>query len=150
MKPTIKPKRSYIIAAVVMVTPLWIGLSIAEFPIVFAQQPPLPPDAMQDLPNQPILELTPSQQVQIRRIQIDTRSQILMILTPEQQSQFRAVTESAAPPPGALVTLNLSPEQKGQIQHVMYSQRQKINKVLTPEQKQQLFQNIQFSSPPRN
>ena len=117
-----------------------IGLAICQVPIALAD-----PNYLNQLfPALVGIQITSTQQNQIKVLNSQIYPQIQDLLTPEQLNQFQAFLAQGKGMARSLISLDLSISQKIKLLNISRSARSQLTNILTPEQKTQLSQNIQF------
>ena len=123
-----------------LVIPGALALALAAFPVlpVFTEAASALPAELAQRRGEGLgrrLNLTESQQAQMRQIRESTKAKIDRILTSEQQAELqRARGERRRP------NLTLTDEQKTQMRTIRQDARRQMDALLTAEQKQQLEQ----------
>ncbi|MBZ8182151.1 Spy/CpxP family protein refolding chaperone [Oscillatoria salina] len=95
------------------------------------------------------LNLSESQQAELRRIHQEKKAQMENVLTQEQRDRIENARSSGQNPRRAFGSLNLTAEQRERMREIMQSAREESANVLTDEQRQQLQQMRQQRGPGR-
>jgi periplasmic protein CpxP/Spy len=102
------------------------------------------PQVAQANPNvapPPQISLTSQQQEQVKKINLQVRSDINKVLTPSQRKQLETSLKARRTPQQITTDLKLSQQQGQKLrQIVVASQQQIFNNVLTEQQRQQIKQ----------
>ncbi|MEC4985114.1 MAG: Spy/CpxP family protein refolding chaperone [Oscillatoria sp. PMC 1068.18] len=93
------------------------------------------------------LNLSESQQAELRRIHEEKKTQMENILTQEQRNSIESARSSGEHPRRAFGSLNLTSEQRERMREIMESAREESHNVLTDAQRQQLEQMRQQREP---
>jgi len=89
------------------------------------------------------LNLTSSQQEQLKSILNNSQMEIKNIMTAAQQEDFKEARKAGKSPQEALEATNLSEQQQTQIQEILQEQRQSIKQTLTFRQRRILRQELE-------
>ncbi|MEA5569841.1 hypothetical protein [Calothrix sp. UHCC 0171] len=89
----------------------------------------------------PQIKLTPQQQEQVKKINLQVRNDINKVLTPAQRKQLEASLKARRTPQEITTDLKLTQQQGQKLrQIVVASQQQIFNNVLTSQQRQEIQQ----------
>ncbi|BAZ39960.1 hypothetical protein NIES4101_59170 [Calothrix sp. NIES-4101] len=89
----------------------------------------------------PQIKLTPQQQEQVKKINLQVRNDINKVLTPAQRKQLEASLKARRSPQEITTDLKLTQQQGQKLrQIVVASQQQIFNNVLTNQQRQEIQQ----------
>ncbi|MBF2067631.1 MAG: hypothetical protein IGS39_24915 [Calothrix sp. C42_A2020_038] len=125
-----------------------IALGLTAIPYTAASAKPVQQIAQnQQQPSiapPPQIQLTPQQQEEVRKINVQVRTQIEQVLTPKQRQQLKTSLQARRSPSQITSDLKLTQDQGRKLQQIVAgSQKQIFEKVLTPEQQQQIRQYYQ-------